>query len=166
MEADLIRKKDGGKIAGYIQKPQWLLFQNNWIATFMMQDVGWFIDLVYRRRMSTPFQQEDRDYFVCDFSRPGVAKTVPRYFLHRNWDLDTAIDRICKNNFPFPVLQLQADSDPAQPPSIFSGVATKCTNVKLEWVTKASHFDNLDQPTQVAAAINRFIHSQNRSENP
>ena len=83
------------------------------------------------------------------------AKTVST----SNWDLDTAIGRICKNDFPFPVLQLQADSDPAQLPSIFAGVETECPNVQMEWVTDASHFDNFDQPEQVAEAINRFLHA-------
>jgi pimeloyl-ACP methyl ester carboxylesterase len=130
----------------------------------MMQDAGWFIDLVYKGggRMTTPFRQVDRDYLVYEFSRPGVAKMVPRYFAVRNWDLDTAIGKICKNNFSFPVLQLQADSDPAQPPSIFADAATQCPNVQMQWVTHASHFDNLDQPAQVADAINRFVHSANR----
>jgi len=162
MEADLIRRENSGMIAGYIQKPQWLLFQNNWIATYIMQDAGWFIDFVYGSRMTTPFQQVDRDYLAYEFSRPGVAEMVPKYFKHSNWDLDTAIGKICKNNFPFPVLQLQADSDPAQPPSIFADVATKCPNIQMEWITNASHFDNLDQPAQVADAINRFVHSLNR----
>jgi pimeloyl-ACP methyl ester carboxylesterase len=87
---------------------------------------------------------------------------VPRYFLRRNWDLDTALGKICKNRFPFPVLQLQADSDAMQPPSIFAEMATQCPNVRIEWVTNASHFDNFDQPAQVADAINRFVHSAER----
>jgi pimeloyl-ACP methyl ester carboxylesterase len=162
MEADLIQKETSGKIAGYIQKPQWLLFQNNWIAAYMMRNAGWFIDFVYKRRMNTPLNQEDRNYLVYEFSRPHVAEMVPKYFLARNWDLDTAIRKICKNNFPFPVLQLQADSDPAQPPSIFADASTRCPNVQMEWVTNASHFDNFDQPAQIADAINRFVHSSNR----
>jgi len=159
MEADLIPKENQGKIAGYLQKPQWLLFQNNWIASFMMQDAGWFIDFVYGKRMLTPFQQVDRDYLVYEFSLPGVSEMVPKYFKHTNWDIDTAIGKICKNNFPFPVLQLQADSDPAQPPSIFADVTTQCPHVQIEWITNASHFDNFDQPHQVAEAINRFVQS-------
>ena len=161
MEADLIPKGKAGKIAALIKKPQWLLFRNNWIATYLMRDAGRFIDKVYGSRMTTPFQQVDRNYLVYEFSRPGVAETNPKYFLGRNWDIDTAIGKICKNNFSFPVLQLQADSDPAQPPSIFADVATKCPNVRIEWVKGASHFDNFDQPAQVAEAINRFIHSSN-----
>jgi pimeloyl-ACP methyl ester carboxylesterase len=109
--------------------------------------------------MTTPLRQVDRDYLVYEFSRPGVAAMNPRYFMARNWDLNAAIGKICANAFPFPVLQLQADSDPAQPPAIFADVATRCPNVQLEWITGASHFDNFDQPAQVADAINRFVHS-------
>ena len=158
MEADLIQRKNTGMISAYIQKPQWLLFQSKFIGSYMMGDPGWFINMVYTKRMTTPFSQQGRDYLVYEFSRPGVSDMVPNYFLQKNWDLDTAIGKICKNNFLFPVLQLQADSDPAQPPSIFADAATKCPNVKLEWITDASHFDNFDQPQQVADAINRFIH--------
>jgi pimeloyl-ACP methyl ester carboxylesterase len=159
MEADLIQRKNTGMISAYIQKPQWLLFQSKFIGSYMMEDPGWFINLVYTKRMTTPFSQQDRDYLVYEFSRPGVSDMVPNYFLQKNWDLDTAIGKICTNNFPFPVLQLQADSDPAQPKSIFADVATECPHVQLEWVTNASHFDNFDQPQQVADAINRFVHA-------
>jgi len=159
MEADLIPKGSGNLWNFYLQKPQWLLFQNRWIATFIMQDPGRFIDMVYPKRMATPFDTTDRNYFVYEFSRPGVAETNPLYFQHRNWDLEAVTTKICQNNFLFPVLQLQADSDPAQPKSIFDNLSTACPNVKLEWITDASHFDNLDQPEQVATAINNFLWS-------
>ena len=162
MEADLIQRDKSGKIGGYIQKPQWLLFQNNRFATFLMQDAGRFIDMVYRKRMITPLQRIDRDYLVYEFSRPRVAEMIPKYFKRSNWDLDTAIGKICKNNFPFPILQLQADSDPAQPPSIFADVSMKCPHIEMEWIKNASHFDNFDQPAQVADAINRFVHASDR----
>jgi len=158
MEADLIPRSKGGKMAAFLQKPQWIFFRINGIATYLMRDAGWFIDAVYPKRMTTPLKKVDRDYLVYEFSRPGVAEMVPKYFLGKNWDLNTAMGKICKNNFSFPVLQLQADSDPAQPPSIFADLATKCPNVRMEWVKGASHFDNFDQPQQVAEAINRFVH--------
>ena len=55
-----------------------------------------------------------------------------------------------------PVLQLQADSDSSQPTSIFAD-PSRYPGVRLQWITGASHFDNLDQPAQVANAINRFL---------
>jgi pimeloyl-ACP methyl ester carboxylesterase len=163
MEADLIPKSNTSFLNLYRQKPQWLLFQSHWLASYMMQDPGRFIDMVYPKRMTTLFSETDRNYFVYEFSRPGVAQMNPLYFKRSNWDLEALTTKICKNKFPFPVLQLQADSDPAQPQSIFTDVSTACPNVKLEWVTNASHFDNLDQPEQVATAINNFLHA-NQSE--
>lgn len=163
MEADLIQKEEISTTpppSVYLEKPQWLLFQNNWIASYLYQDAGWLIDTIYPDRMTSTFKQIDRDYLVYEYSRPGVATMNPKYFLTSNWDLNTAIGKICKNDFPFPVLQLQADSDPAQPQSIFADIASECPNVQLEWVTNASHFDNFDQPQQVADAINRFVQAQ------
>ena len=160
MEADLIpRAGTLGRLGTYLQKPQWLLFRVTRLATFLMRDPARFVDRVYGSRMTTPLRPVDRDYLVYEFSRPGVAAMNPRYFMARNWDLNAAIGKICANAFPFLVLQLQADSDPAQPPAIFADVATRCPNVQLEWITGASHFDNFDQPAQVADAINRFVHS-------
>ena len=113
---------------------------------------------MYGLRLKKPLLKIDRDYLVYEFSRPGVADRVSSYFLNENRDLGTAIGKICSNNFAFPVLQLQADGDPAQPPSIFAALATKCPHVRIEWVKDASHFDNFDQTGQVAGAINRFVH--------
>ena len=164
MEADLIMKGTGNTppMSVYLTKPQWLLFQNNWIASYLYQDAGWLIGTIYPARMKTPFKQADLDYLTYEYSRPGVAAMNPKYFLTKNWDLNSAIGKICKNDFPFPVLQLQADSDPAQLPEIFANAATECPNVTIEWVTNASHFDNFDQPKQVADAINRFVQTTDR----
>ncbi len=163
MQADLIPKTGDEMWKTYLQKPQFLLFRSNWIATYMMRDAGWFIDMVYRTRMNTALAKQDRDYLVYEFSRPGVAEMNPGYFRPRNWDLDTALGKICKNQFPFPVLQLQADGDASQPPAIFADIASECPNVRIEWITGANHFDNLDQPDQVADAINRFVHAFGKS---
>jgi epoxide hydrolase 4 len=156
MEADLVPKR-GSTAATYAQKPQWLLFQSRWIATFLMRDPGWLIDLVYGSRMQTRLSPEDRDYLVYEFSRPGVAEVNPLYFRRGNWAIDTALGSICRGSFPFPILALQADQDPAQPRELFATVATECPNVRLQWITDSGHFDNFDQPDQVAAAINGFL---------
>jgi hypothetical protein len=120
MEADLISKRNSNTppLSVYLKKTQWLLFQNNWIATYLYQDAGWLIGAIYPSRMKTAFNQADRDYLTYEYSRTGVAAMNPKYFLHNNWDLGSAIGKICTNNFSFPELQLQANSEPAQPPSI------------------------------------------------
>lgn len=165
MEADLIPRAKSSRLATYLQKPQWLLFQVPGIGAFLMRDAAWWISFVYQKRMTTPFQPDDRDYLTYEYSRPNVADTVPRYFLRRNWDLDTAIRRACVCDYPFPLLQLQADSDPAQPRSLFADAATQCPRVRVQWISNASHFDNFDQPEQVADAINHFVRA-NSSRRP
>ena len=53
MEADLIQRKNTGMIFAYIQKPQWLLFQSKFIGSYMMGDPGWFINMVYTKRLTS-----------------------------------------------------------------------------------------------------------------
>jgi pimeloyl-ACP methyl ester carboxylesterase len=140
----------------YEQKPQWKLFQNTSFAVMFLSDAENVIDTVYPPRMTTKLDPVDRNYFVYEFSRPGVAEAIANYFKVENWDLEAALTKIANNSFNFQVLQLQADSDPAQPKENFADVG-KYANVKLVWVTNASHFDNLDQPAQVADAINKYL---------
>jgi len=122
-----------------------------------MEDAAWFIDRVYPPRMATEFKPVDRDYLVNEFARAGVALQIPKYFKLKNWDLDAAMTKICKEAFPFPVLILQADSDPAQPVSLFESVPSECPRVELRWIRGASHFSNFDKPEEVAKAINEFL---------
>jgi epoxide hydrolase 4 len=157
MEADLKYAPGQSLEKLYEQKPQWKMFQDRALALSYLRDAGPLIDQVYPSRMKTPFSTADRDYFVYEFSRPGVAEAIANYFQYKNWDLEAAVTRIAENRFAFPVMQLQADSDPAQPMSSFADVPALYPNVKLVWVTNASHFDNLDQPKQVADAIDAFL---------
>jgi pimeloyl-ACP methyl ester carboxylesterase len=160
MEADFVPSQTGGKRT-YAQKPQWLLFRMTWLARLFMRDVGKFIELVYVRTHHTRWKQEDRNYLVYEFSRPGVAHQVPLYFRHSNWDTHAALFNFCKYRYNFPVMALQADHDLKQPVSLFARAAEECPCVELRWIEDAGHFDNLEQPAQVAAAINDFI---NRSK--
>ncbi len=111
-----------------------------------MEDVAWFIDRVYPPCMATEFKPVDRDYPVSEFARAGVARQVPKYFRVRNWDLDAAMTKICKETFPFPVLILQADKDPAQSVSLSENVPSECPRVELRWISGASHISNFDKP--------------------
>jgi pimeloyl-ACP methyl ester carboxylesterase len=125
----------------------------------MMGRTKFFIDLVYNdKRMTSVMSNEDREFFYYEFGRPGVAAAVCQYFLLKNWDLDSALNKIANNNFPFPVLLLQADKDPAQPMELFEKVLQICQNCELKFLTNASHFSNLDQPQQVADATVEISH--------
>ncbi len=157
MEADLAYTPGQSLEKLYAQKPQWKYLQDTNRAIQLLSDAQNVIDTVYPPRMVTRLSKEDRDYFVFEFSRPGVAAAIANYFKRENWDLEAAVTKIANNQFPFPVLQLQADKDPSQPPENFADASARFPGVTLEWITNASHFDNLDQPAEVADAINRFL---------
>ncbi len=156
MEADLVYTPGQSLERLYELKPQWKAFQDTPKAIEFLRDAEMVIDRVYPTRMKTKLEKADRDYFVYEFSRPGVAEAIANYFKYENWDLEAAVSKIANNTFEFPVLQLQADSDASQPRENFAD-ASKFPGVKLEWITDANHFDNLDQPKQVAEGINRFL---------
>jgi pimeloyl-ACP methyl ester carboxylesterase len=122
-----------------------------------MSNIQYFIEKVYSTRMVTPFQEIDKHYLIYEFSRPNVVTSIWRYFQLKNWDLDSTFTKICHTKFPFPLLQLEADQDPAQPVYVFDGVEKECPYLEFEWIKNASHFDNFDRPNEVADSINRFL---------
>lgn len=70
---------------------------------------------------------------------------LSNYFKRSNWDLDTAMGKICKNNFPFPILQLLADSDPAQPSNLgdatlVGAILHHAVYLVYSWYCPALHF--------------------------
>jgi epoxide hydrolase 4 len=159
MEANLFKPENAGK------QPQWNLFKNSWIGNYVLSDAKWFINTVYNgKRMTSKLSEADRNYFIYEFSRPGVSEATARYFLEENRDFDALFDKIAYNNFPFPVMQLQADHDPAQPIELFKEIPERCKNVSLTVVENAGHFSNLDQPQQVADAINELVHGIHKSK--
>jgi pimeloyl-ACP methyl ester carboxylesterase len=86
----------------YAQKPQWKLFQNTSVAVLFLSDAENVIDTVYPTRMTTKLDPTDRDYFIFEFSRPGVAEAIANYFKFDNWDLEAAVTKIANNKFGFP----------------------------------------------------------------
>ena len=156
MEADFVPRQVG-TARFFAQKPQWLLFRMTWFARLFMRDAARFIDTVYVRAHRTRWQPEDRNYFIYEFSRPRVAHQIPLYFKHSNWDTKAALHNFCKNRYDFPVMALQADHDLKQPVELFDRATAECPCVELRWIKDSGHFDNIEQPAQVAEAINAFM---------
>lgn len=156
MEADLFAQEDTTEL--YIAKPQWLLFENEWISRLLLSDAKWFINTVYNhKRMTTTLSDIDRNYFTYEFSREGVSDVIGKYFLVKNRDIKALFEKVSENTWNFPVVQVQADSDPAQPLALFERIPERCPNVELVRITNAGHFSNIDQPQQVADVINEVV---------
>lgn len=136
--------------------PQFELFKNQALARGMMSLARTFITKVYESRTVQKISDEDMEGIIFEFSRPGVAEAVPRYF--RDFAMeseDVALARFKKMTFP--VLVLQGENDPAQPLWYFEGIETVFPNAKLQIVKDAGHFTELEKPEEVSKAILDFL---------
>ncbi len=136
--------------------PQFELFRNQDLATSIMSQARIFITQVYESRTVQKISDEDMEGIIFEFSRPGVAEAVPRYF--RDFVLESEevrLERFVKMTFP--VLALQGEKDPAQPLWYFEGIESVFPDVKLQIVEDAGHFTELEKPEEVSKAILDFL---------
>jgi len=136
--------------------PQFALWRNQDFATSMMSDARAFVTRVYERRTVQKISEEDMEGIILEFSRPGIAEAVPRYFR----DFAVESEEVRRERFrkmTFPVLVLQADRDPGQPLWYFEGIETVFPDVKLQVVENAGHFTELEKPEEVSKAILDFL---------
>lgn len=138
--------------------PQFALLQNQQLATAMMMNSDDFVRGIYTRMTVQTVLEEDLSRIVEEFSRPGVAQAVPRYFRDMGGSRQTFEERLAIfGAMDFPVLLLQADSDPNQPAWYFEGATDLFPNAELQWVENSGHFSELEQPEAVTEAIRDFL---------
>jgi pimeloyl-ACP methyl ester carboxylesterase len=141
-------------------RPQFLLFQFQWFSNLLMYTfpggIDRFLSNVYSSLTLKTRPTREKQYFIYEFLRPGSEK-VHRYLKRENWNFEKAIRDICENKQPFPILQLQGDSDPSQPAKLFEDVPKRCPSIEMKWIENASHFLTVDQPEAVAKDINEFV---------
>ncbi len=136
--------------------PQFELFRNQDLATSIMSQARMFIVQVYESRTVQKISPDDMEGIIFEFSRPGVAEAIPRYF--RDFVLESEevrLERFVKMTFP--VLALQGEKDPAQPLWYFEGIESVFPDVKLQIVEDAGHFTELEKPEEVSKAILDFL---------
>ena len=136
--------------------PQFELFRNQDLATSIMSQARIFITQVYESRTIQKISDDDMEGIIFEFSRPGVAEAVPRYF--RDFTLESEEVRLERfGKMTFPVLVLQGEKDPAQPLWYFEGIEAVFPDVKLQIVEDAGHFTELEKPEEVSRAILDFL---------
>ena len=170
MVGDPLADRDQDKVIRYLRMQGWVLVQDTTnvphalifkkdpgLAEKIMVDADKFVRLVYAKNTVKPVPEHDLQRIILEFSRPGIAQAFPRYFrdLDENMQSEEGLRRR-KNMFAswkFPVLLLQADSDPLQPQRIFDSAISAFQNATLVWVTDSGHFTELEQPEQVTRAL-------------
>jgi len=136
--------------------PQLVLFKNQDFATGMMSQARAFVTTVYEPRTVQKISDADMEGIIFEFSRPGVAEAVPRYF--RDFTLeDEGVRAERFGKMTFPVLVLQGEEDPAQPLWYFDGIGEVFPDVELQVIEDAGHFTELEKPEEVSKAILDFL---------
>jgi pimeloyl-ACP methyl ester carboxylesterase len=142
-------------------RPQFLFLQFAWFSDLLMYTlpggIDRFLSNVYSSLTLKTRPLKEIQYFIYEFLRPGSHKVTSRYLKRENWNFEKAIRDICERKQPFPVLQLQGDSDPSQPMKLFENVSQRCPHIEMKWIKNASHFLTVDQPEAVSKEINDFV---------
>jgi pimeloyl-ACP methyl ester carboxylesterase len=140
--------------------PQLELFKDQTVARNIMLNPDGLVATAYGRLTVQPLSEAVLARIADEFRYPGIADMVPKYF--RDLELDPAGPQraaraACFSAMTFPVLLLQADSDPNQPLYYFDGGTDLFPDAELSWVTSSGHFSELEQPDQVSAAVREFL---------
>lgn len=138
--------------------PQFVLFQDQALATGLMENAEAFVRTVYEGRTVQAIAEEDMARIIEEFGREGVAEAVPRYFRDFFSGGVNAEERAALfAAMDLPVLLLQADSDPAQPLWYFEDGTELFPDAEFRVVQDCGHFSELEQPKEVAEAIREFL---------
>lgn len=136
--------------------PQFLLFKDQDLAVSIMSQAQVFVTKVYESRTVQKISDEDMERIIFEFSRPGVAEAIPRYF--RDFSMESeVVKRERFRKMSFPVLVLQGENDPAQPLWYFEDIDEVFPNVEFQIIRDAGHFTQLEKPEEVTGTILDFL---------
>ena len=91
---------------------------------------------------------------VAEFSYPGIADAVPRYF--RDIRKSTPVDY---SRFTMPVLYVHGEHDPRQPIDYAQGMQEHVPGLEAVLLLDCGHFVPREQPKQLAEAMMFFFHA-------
>ena len=91
---------------------------------------------------------------VAEFSSPGTARAVPRYFrdIRKNKPVDYT-------KFTFPVVQVFGAHDPRQPIEYFQGLENHIPGLEAVMMLDAGHFVTRERPREMTQALMFFFNS-------
>lgn len=98
--------------------------------------------------------EEDLKEIIAEFSHPGVAEAVPRYF--RDVRKSEPVDY---SRFTMPVLYVHGEHDPRQPIDYARGMEDHVPGLEAVLVLDAGHFVTYERPQELANAMMWFFHS-------
>jgi pimeloyl-ACP methyl ester carboxylesterase len=107
-----------------------------------------------------PSEEEIRR-IVEEFSYPGVAEAVPRYFR----DVRRA-EPVDYSRFTMPVLYVHGEHDPRQPIEYARGMEEHVPGLEAVLVLDCGHFVTVERPAELSQAMMWFFHRMLASGSP
>ena len=97
---------------------------------------------------------EEMAEIAAEFSYPGVAEAVPRYFheIPKSKAVDLA-------KFSMPILYIHGEHDPRQPVEYCVGMEQHLPGLQAILVLDSGHFITRERPTETANALMWFFNS-------
>ncbi|MGH3632652.1 alpha/beta fold hydrolase [Mycobacterium sp.] len=128
-------------------------------APALLSDARRFVSTAYTWLTKRPVAQSDLIRAIEEFSHPGIASAVPRYF-HSSSFRQEWIDRRTRliHSWTAPVLLLQGADDPVQPREFYSdpdvlGMLPEGSDVHL---FDTGHFWPFEAPQETVEAVGSF----------
>ena len=91
---------------------------------------------------------------VAEFSRPGIAESVPRYF--RDLPKTKSVDY---SKFTMPIVQVHGEHDPRKPVEYCLGMEDHLPGLEAILVLDAGHFVTRERPVEMTQALMWFFNS-------
>ncbi len=102
--------------------------------------------------------KKDMKRAIYEYSYPKISWAVPRYFRSNGFakEVEDRKNYLLKN-MNFPVLLLEAGSDPFQPRYYYEGAIELFPNAELKFIEGAGHFWAYEKPGEVTEIIKEFF---------
>lgn len=130
--------------------------QNPEKATGLMRKADAYVRVWFETscKAETMPSEEKLQEIIGEFSYPGVAEAVPRYF--RDIQKSEPVDY---SKFTMPVLYIHGEHDPRQPIDYARGMEEHLPGLEAILVLDCGHFVTVERPDEVANAMMWFFHS-------
>ena len=102
----------------------------------------------------TQLSDEEIKEIAAEFSNPGTAEAVPRYF--RDLQKNSPVDY---SKFTFPVVTVFGAHDPRQPIEYFRGVEDHIPGLEAMLMMDSGHFMTRERPREMTQALMFFFNS-------
>lgn len=151
--------------------PQATYFADPIFGPSIYSDPDFYFQYRLLKMLKNPVPPERLEKFKEEMSYAGLEHAVIRYFQSSSFEKER-LDRTSRllRNMHFPVLLLQGDLDDGQPPFYFNHpdnpAAAQFPDARLEWVSGAGHYTNLEKPDAVTGSIERFLAAIEQSALP